>query len=93
MISPVRRDLLCVRYWDFVRKRDRIGKHIITGSLKEREVLACIISILLRYRAAKDGATSWRSNGTIRELICAVKNKIQNFAIITIVYIINILYA
>jgi hypothetical protein len=93
VISPVRRDLLCARYLEFVRKRDRTGKHITTGSLKEWEVLACIISILLRYRAAKDGATSWRSNGTIRELICAVKNKIQDFSIITMVYIINILYA
>ena len=75
-----------------MRKRNRTGRHIITASLKEREVLACIISILLHYSAAKDGATSWRANGTIRELICAVKHKIQDFAIIAIVYIINTLY-
>ena len=92
MISRVKGDLPYVRYWDVVRQRNRTGRHIITGSLKEREVLACIISILLHYRAAKDGATSWRANGTIRELICAVKHKIQDFAIIAIVYIINALY-
>jgi hypothetical protein len=46
--SFVRRNLRCVRYWDFVRKRDRTGKHIMAGSLQEREVLACIITFCLR---------------------------------------------
>ena len=37
----------CVRNWDFVRKRDRIGKHVITGRVQDREVVAIIISDLL----------------------------------------------
>jgi hypothetical protein len=30
-----------------VRKRDRIGKHVITGRVQDREVIAIIISDLL----------------------------------------------
>ena len=63
----------------------------MTGSLKEGEVLACII-IRSCTSAAQGWAASWRANGTIRELICAVKKKFQHFSITTTVYIINILY-
>jgi hypothetical protein len=36
-----------MRYWDVVRKRNSIGRHVMTGSVKERAVVACIISMLL----------------------------------------------
>jgi hypothetical protein len=36
-----------MRYGDVVRKRNRIGRHVISGSIREKEVFACIISILL----------------------------------------------
>jgi hypothetical protein len=45
VISRVRGDLLWVRYWDCVSKRNRPGRYIMRG-IKEREVVACIISML-----------------------------------------------
>jgi hypothetical protein len=90
VISRVRRESRCVRYWDVVRQRNRTGRHSMTGSLEKGEVLACII-IRSCIRAAKGGAVSWRAIGTIRELICAVKQKFQHFSITTTVYVINVL--
>jgi hypothetical protein len=56
--------------------------------IKEREVVACIISMLLCYNS-KDTAASWRASMTIEKLTCAVKHNFRNFFIITIICLID----
>jgi hypothetical protein len=55
-ISWVGRDSPGVRYWDVVWTLNRTEEYVMTGSIKERAAVACIISMLLCFHSKGCGS-------------------------------------